>query len=189
MFEEEDDAELEFDPNDVSAEDSLMYSHFSGPRIFILNDNDKFNMFGVLLEESDDSFLVGLPAKMTSEDGEVKVEPFMPVPYSRFMKSAILSVSYTFGIFHELYMNYVETKGAELYPEIADYIEEDAELETESAESTIITPIDADITDISLSSEVEEGTKVLGMTDDELQKYLTDKYNIGELAIGSRKKQ
>lgn len=169
----------------VSEEDALLYSTFAGPRIFILNDADKTNLLGLVLDESDDSFLVGLPASAFERDSEKQIRPYCPAPYMRLMKSATMSVLYTFGEIEDLYMKYLDTKGRELYPEVADYIEEGEEDNSDPAEASIVGPADIDI---SLSKDATPEQQVLGMTDEELRQYLLEKFNNGELANGSGKK-
>jgi hypothetical protein len=184
MF-ESNDVEIEMDENDVSEEDILLYSSFPGPRLIVLNNAAMTNVLGLLLEESDDSFLVGIPGiAKQQEDGSMDIQPFVPVPYIRLLKSAIISVMYTFGVLEDAYMQYLDTKGRELYPEVAEYIEED-EAESESGAPEITSYVESNV---SLTKDAQEGQQVIGMTDKELQKYLTDKYNNGELSSGSRKK-
>ena len=183
MFQEEGD-DLEIDENDVSEEDLLMYSTFAGLRTFVLNDESKTNVFGVLIEEYDDSFLVGLPARIIRDGDDWVIDPFASVPYFRMMKSAIMGLSYMIQPYEDLYRKYLDTKGSELYPEISEYIEEGAE-DSEPAESAVVGPTD---TNVSLSKDADQGQQVLGMTDEELRQYLLEKYNNGELSDGSGKK-
>lgn len=181
MIEQEQQEIIEEEPTE---EDILLYSSYPGPRIFVQNTDPSINIFGLLLEENDDSFLVGLPARIKETTEGLVVEPFVPVPYFRLMKSGILHVMYTFGVFDEKYMEYLMTKGREIYPEISEYIEE-GDNQTEPAEAAVVKPED---TDVSLSKDYVAGGQLSGMTDDELKKYLTEKYNNGELTGGSRKK-
>lgn len=187
MFEDEQAGiPVELDDENVTEEDILMFSTYPGPRVIVLNDAKKTNILGLVLDETDDSFLVGLPAKAVKDkDDGYKITPLFPVPYIRMMKSSILTTMYTFDVIDVMYKEYLDTKGREIYPEVAEYIDgEDVEPEPVAQIAAAI-----DDLDISLTKDETEGNKVLGMTDDELKKYLTDKYNNGELSSGSRKKQ
>jgi hypothetical protein len=188
MFEDDEVQEhvaVNLDDDDVSDEDVLLFSTFTGNRIFVLNNAHMTNIVGLLLEESDDSFLVGLPAKMIENDAGYQVQPFAPVPYMRLLKSATMTVMYTFGAIEAMYSDYLRTKGREMYPEVAEYID-GGEAEVQSVQSEAIAP---DNVEVSLTVEETAENKVQGMTDEELREYLTNKYKNGELASGSRKKQ
>ena len=189
MFDNEDDelgvgVELE---EDLTPEDVLLYSTFAGPRLFVLNNANMTNVLGVLMDESDDSFLVGLPIRLMNDGNDptkIKAEPFAPVPYIRVLKSAIITVSYLYGIFESEYTKYILEKGAALYPEITDYLEEG-----EESEEVSVPNVPTQSVDVSLTNDTETPEEVQGMSNEELKKYLTDKYNNGELTGVTRKKQ
>lgn len=186
---DEEHINVDLDEANVSEEDVLMFSTYSGPRVFILNDERKTNILGLVLDESDDSFLVGMPGKALQDaEGNYKIEPFVPVPYLRFLKSGILSLMYVPEPVSTIYQTYLEEKGPEIYPDIADHIEdvEADDLEEQTPGQAIVAPNEVNV---SLTPDEQGGNKVLGMTDEELRKYLTDKYNNGELIGGSNKKQ
>jgi len=164
---------------DPTEEDVLLYSHFAGPRIFVINDSSKTNITGILLDESEDSFLVGLPVKFSRETtGKEKIiiEPYIPVPYFRLMKSSVFSVMFSFDPYLALYLDYVKETGVKLYPEALEYL--NVELQESNPSGIIEVGPDED----------EQGVKS-GMTDDELREYLFEKYNLGGLSNGSGKKQ
>lgn len=159
---------------DITEEDILFYSIIPGPRIFTLNNAASTTMLAVLIEEKDDSFLVGLPSRLIEGEGNFKVEPFVPVPFMRLMKNSVLSVINLFGAFEEYYIPYLLEQGKELYPEIEDIIEDIREEYT-------------DLEDITNSSS--DGTHKTGMSDEALKEYLTEKFMEGGIAYGSGTKQ
>jgi hypothetical protein len=189
--EQEDD---EIDEEFLTPENILLYSTIPGPRIFTLTGSHEA-ILGLLLEESDDSFLVGMPARMilplddkgqANPDGVKTIIPYVPLPYFRLMKTAIMNVMYMFGEFEDLYMLYVEAKGNELYPELGEYYDPDQTVEIPDVDKTEIKPAEETV---GLTQEAEDGNQVQGMSDEQLKEYLTDKYKNGELPGGSRKKQ
>lgn len=114
----------EEDLSSISAEEEdLLYSLSPGPRIFNLNNTNGTTLLGILVEETEDSFLIGLPSRLLDIDGEMKIEPYMPISYARFMKSNVLSVTFLFGVFLEKYVEYLKTTGAEIAPDLVDRID------------------------------------------------------------------
>ena len=176
----------------LSEEDILLYSTYSGLRIFVLNNAAMTNILGVLLDETEDSFLVGLPAVVVEgRPVESAIEPFLPVPYTRLMKSAILTLMYTFGVYQERYLEYINAKGKELYPEIDDYIEE-GQGQGQYLEAVLVEQPEVagpENLEVSLNKDSEVPEKAVGMSDEELREYLLDKFNVAGLTSGSRKKQ
>lgn len=102
-----------------SSQDELMGSITNRPKLVILNTISGSSLMSLILRESDDSYLVALPAKLLSveETGDVEVDPYLPVPYARFFKTSILFVTPIFGTFEYLYLKYLLTEGIEDYPE------------------------------------------------------------------------
>lgn len=165
-------------------EDILMYSAYPGPRLFILNTADGTNLLGLVLDESDDSFLVGLPSRAITSEAGPKIVAYNAAPYLRLMKTSLISVMYIPDGFLEMFMQYVTDNGRKIYPEVYDYLEA-GETDDQPADTAIIASLEPDV---GLNKEAA-GEQVQGMSDDELKKYLADKYNNGELSSGSRKKQ
>lgn len=109
---------LEIDDSLTEEENNLLFSDELGLRIFILNNSTNTQVLGVLMEESDDSFLVGLPSKLV----ENEILPLVPIKYGRILKSSIMMVVYPYGILYEKYIAYLKTKGASVFPELIDAI-------------------------------------------------------------------
>lgn len=110
-------------------EDELLFSTSPGPRIFNLNNATGTTLLGILIEETEDSFLVGLPSRLLDVEGEMKIDPYMPITYARFMKYSVLSVTFLFGIFLEKYVDYLKTTGRELAPDLVGRIDFDEKQE------------------------------------------------------------
>ena len=104
----------------ISEEEDLLLSLVPGPRIFTLNNTDQNTLLGVLLEETDDSFLVGLPSKMIALEGsdETVIVPYVPNKIFRLMKSAVVALMYLVEPFDEKYKEYLLQEGAELFPDV-----------------------------------------------------------------------
>lgn len=188
---EDENEELELDleeEEDLSPEGILLFSTQPGPRLFTLNDGHMTVIAGIMLEETDDSFLVGLPARIVQTDANrYDVIPHSTSPYSRLLKSATMVVEYITGVFEVCYMDYVREKGPEIFPQFSSYLETDAEdLEVNDAPADIAITSDEDI---GIGKEAVGGNQVIGMSDEDLRIYLADKFNNGELLGVSRKKQ
>jgi hypothetical protein len=69
------------------------------------------SVMGVILQELEDSFLVGLPSKIYEIGDKRSVEPFLPVPYMRFFKSTILHIIPCYGEFEVYYIRYLMKEG------------------------------------------------------------------------------
>ncbi len=102
-----------------SSKEELMGSKLERPRLLILNTISGSSLMCVVLDESQDSFLIALPAKLLSNDskGTVEVDPYLPVPYSRFFKNSILFITPLFGTFEYLYIKYLLNDGLNSYPD------------------------------------------------------------------------
>lgn len=172
MINDEDDDIEQIDSSLVTEEDTLLFSTFPGPRIFILNNATQTNMLGVLIEETDDSFLVGLPSRLLEAEKGVQVEPFVQVPYLRLMKTSVSTILYLFGIFKDKYLSYLIEHGATLYPDIQDIIEDIKEQHATPVESVE-------------TSRKEDKT---GMDDEALKEYLSEKLQRGEIIYGTGSK-
>jgi len=73
------------------------------------------SIIGIVQEETEDSFLVVLPAKLMlygEEPNQQKViEPHVPLPFTRMMKSTIMIVMPIFGEYEFYYTQYVRDIG------------------------------------------------------------------------------
>lgn len=148
----------------VPEEDNLLYTVDPGLRIFTLNNANSTTLLGILLEETEDSFLVGLPARLMDSEAGMKIEPFMTVPYLRLIKSSVLTLLYPFGVFEEKYVPYVIEYGEDLYPEIVEDLK----------------------SNLSETEPLEKESN--GMDQEQLKEYLTEKFYTGAVTLGNRTK-
>lgn len=130
------DPELEVEGEQVTTdEDDLLFSEVLGTRVFSLNNTNGTTLVGVVVSETDDSFMVGLPARLlktTEGDNErFRIEPFSPEPYIRLIKYNVTFVTFAFGIFKTAYDTYLDTVGRDDFPElIEDLLDSGYDLES-----------------------------------------------------------
>lgn len=144
---------------DPSDEDILLYSAEVGPRIFIMNNSELSTILGIMIDESDDSFLVALPSRVVDRDGTKVVIPVVEADFVRMVKSSVTMVLFPFSSFSEVYLEYVTqmAKENEAYEEYLDMFK--AYLEnTEDPTPT-----------------KEPACKVQGLSNSDLAKYLASK--------------
>lgn len=65
-----------------------------GPRVFVLESAMLQTLMGILISESDDSFLVALPARLVEVDEQKVAVPFIDAPYVRLQKSSVVMTCY-----------------------------------------------------------------------------------------------
>lgn len=73
-------------------------------------------VMGIVIEETDDSFLVALPSRLLTTDGVFHVEPYLPLPFARFLKYTILNVTPIFLEFELPYIKYILEVKDDLLP-------------------------------------------------------------------------
>lgn len=175
--------------DEITEEASLLYGIDPGPRILVLNNPSTTTLLGVVLEETEDSFLVAIPSRLTEgpkgREDEHIISPFVPLPYIRLMKSAVMSVMYPYGEFADKYLEYLAEKGESIYPELSEVMDDiRSQLSEEDEEDD-----DGDeILGMSLNTNSGVEEKAQGMSDKELKEYLTKKYKNGEVDNGKGKK-
>lgn len=91
-------------------------------RVFYIVDGKV--IFGILLLETQDSFLVGMPARMIRKDpsSDIEIDQMYDGAIIRIIKSSVAIVAEVPSKFKFLLMDYIHTYGAELLPE---YLTED----------------------------------------------------------------
>lgn len=175
---------------EVTPEYSLMYGTDAGPRIFVLSNAEATTLLGVMLEETDDSFLVAIPSKLVhgpkGKESDHQVVPFIPVPYLRVFKSSLMTTMFLYGEYEDKYLAYLQEHGEEIYPELQDVMEAIRETLGEGGEE--LDEEDEEILELSLNTDSGVKEKAQGMTDDELRTYLKNKYKQGEVTDGTIKK-
>lgn len=115
--------EVGFEDIISNEEIDLLESFDVGPRIFVLNNASGTTLLGVVLVETKDSFLVGLPSRMLDVGGSYVIEPFISAPYTRILKSSVTSVSYLVGVFEEPFLAYIEENFDKALPNYVDVLD------------------------------------------------------------------
>ena len=111
------DKENEID-EEFTDSDDLLQSLTNGPRQFYCSEDEKNSVVGVMLEETNDSFLVAMPAKIISEEGHMvlTVEDSGKRPYIRLMKSAVRIVAFTAEPQNKIYVDYLIKYSPSVFP-------------------------------------------------------------------------
>ena len=111
-------------PDDFTESEDLLNSLTYGIRKFYLAGSWDDMILGVMLEETQDSFLIALPAKITKNENVSILEEVMESPYVRFMKSDFRAVTFASGIHKRMYVEYLILKSPSTFPELLDMIGE-----------------------------------------------------------------
>ncbi len=156
--------------------DSLLDEQFEllqciegGPRVFFMDKSSMQTIVGVLVLETDDSFLVAMPARLVEDGAGVKeIQPFLTVPYFRLQKSSVTFTSYLFEPFGNAYREYLESVDPVVFPELEYFLNnwKDGYIDLGLSET---------LKSKSKSKHALEPREVgvkSGMTDDELRVYL-----------------
>lgn len=73
----------------------------------IFNTVAGISIMGIILDENQDSFIVGLPARLVKHNGVLKADPYVPTETSRFFKSTLLNCIELVDEFELPYILYV----------------------------------------------------------------------------------
>jgi hypothetical protein len=112
------------DINDVITDsDDLLYSRFYGVRQFRFLGRE-IPLVGVVLEETDDSFLVGMPVMIAGGDGYMQAAPVDSGrnPFIRLMKSAVGFVALPTEPQDDLYIEYLIENSPSVFPDLLEMI-------------------------------------------------------------------
>lgn len=117
MSEEQNQEDIE-----ISEYEELLYTPFSDFRIFHFLQSPP--ILGILLQETDDSFLVGLATKLVKQPDSdtLKMEEVLPFPYLRLFKSNVFYVTPQFNVFEYAYLKYLKEVGLVEHPEMIDFL-------------------------------------------------------------------
>jgi len=116
------------DEDEYIESDDLLYSQTYGIRMFYTGGLHQEMMVGVILEETDDSFLVALPAIAAVDGDKVMLEELPKAsPYHRFMKSGFRMVSFATKILQNAYIKYLRSASVDIFPELLEMIGESEE--------------------------------------------------------------
>lgn len=122
--------------------------------------NSNSTIFGVLLRETEDSFLVALPASIKlEEDNSQVMVPIIPsnVSVARFLKSNIFIVANLIGPSLEAYKSYLEVVAPELYPDLIEELGLDVKGDSEE-EDEFLEEIEQKVEDAILNGSFIRGS-------------------------------
>jgi len=140
--------------DDFSESDDLMDSILYGVREFYLKGSWNELMLGVMLDESEDSFLVAMPALLFNTEKVVHLMPAIDRPYVRFIKAEFRAVALPSESNNAIYMAYVSHKAPAEFPELLEMLatgEVPVEIEGEL-------PISKEVEGTSTKPKVEKKT-------------------------------
>lgn len=114
---------MAYSQEDFTDSEDLLGSLAYGIRKFYLSGSWEEILLGVLLEETADSFLIALPARVSNKDNVYILEEVVAnVPYARFLKSEFRAVSFAQEIHEQVYVQYLRAKSPSIFPELLDMI-------------------------------------------------------------------
>lgn len=140
------------DDDDFTKSEDLMESLTYGIRKLYFSGSWIEAAIGVMLDESPDSFLVGLPAIVSIEDTKSILSAMNDMPYMRFMKADIRAVSFVEGIHRDMYLEYLAINSPKVFPEIMEIIGEEP---TSSSREASNKQMYEDMSDLSIQDELD----------------------------------
>lgn len=132
---------------ETSTMDLLDHNTSEDLNLRILNTLSGSSLMCIILRETGNSFLVGLPCKLIAYREKQVVEQYMSVNFIRVPISSLLAIVPCFGEFEEEYIGWLIENGQQLFPRVItdDYkgrliarrkrIKEELEIVKSSAES------------------------------------------------------
>ena len=84
---------------------------FLEEKYVIFNTVAGISIMAVILDELEDSFIVGLPARLVRQKGTISAEPYLPELISRFYKYTLLNHVPLSDTFELPYLNYIADNG------------------------------------------------------------------------------
>lgn len=125
------------DFDELPLEEELLFTPYPGIRIFSLNNNQQTTLLGILVEETDDSFLVGLPSRMVKDEKteDLSVVPYLPATFYRLLKTSVEGVLFMEDPFLSEYHKYVVGMNRPEFEEILPILFENFEEEPRTVEA------------------------------------------------------
>ena len=101
----------------IELTDNFQSDKYPKCRCFYLVDGKV--VFGVSIIETEDSFLVGAPARMvrSTPGSDIVVDPIYDLPIIRILKASVALVTVVSHKFRFLYLDYLSETGVKLLPE------------------------------------------------------------------------
>lgn len=87
-------------------------------KLRVLNILSGTSLLGIIMQETEDSFLVGLPCKLMEYENKKAVQPYIPIPFIRVFKTTIIVALPCFGEFEIFYIKWLLDHGKYLYPDL-----------------------------------------------------------------------
>ena len=112
------------DPDDFSDSDDLLHSLTYSIRKFHLGNSWENVLAGVILEETEDSFLVALPIQLLRVEDHLFIKPVDTgdEPFLRLLKSSVMIVSSLVDQSERLYVDYVTKTAPAEFPELLEML-------------------------------------------------------------------
>lgn len=82
-------ADLDDEEYELDEVENLMYSQEPTPRIFILSNANETALLGILESETEDSFLISVPARLIKTEAGLEIVNHGTNPFFRLMKSNV----------------------------------------------------------------------------------------------------
>jgi hypothetical protein len=107
---------------DFTEAEDLLSSLAYGMRKFNFAGTWTEFMLGVMLEETADSFLVAMPARITVQNGVSLMDAVADGPFIRCLKTDFRAVTFVGGLHKKMYIEYLMAKTPSVFPELLDMI-------------------------------------------------------------------
>jgi hypothetical protein len=116
------------DDDDYIESDDLLYSYTYGVRLLHTGSKKDEIIIGIMLEETDDSFLLGMAASISRKEDLITIEQVAQgIAYLRFIKTSFRAVSFPPPDFEEAYLHFLKSESADIFPELLEIIGESEE--------------------------------------------------------------
>jgi hypothetical protein len=117
----------------VESED-LLYSYTYGVRLLHTGGKKDEIIIGIMLEETDDSFLIGMAASISRSEKDrdliILEQVANGIAYLRFMKTSFRAVSFPSPDYEEAYLHFLKSESPKIFPELLNLIGEDTHSES-----------------------------------------------------------
>ena len=158
--------------------EALLFSDAIGPRLFVRNDGRDTTFIGILIEETQDSFLVALPCRLLMKEETFLVVPLSLAPYQRMLKAAVHTIMFPLPQFSLQYYQYLTT---------LERVPEDIQEEVEETIKAYALMFEPKLKEGEVMVELKPNTRLvatpMSMDPDAFAEYLTNKHFAGEVIL------
>jgi hypothetical protein len=148
------------DDDDFTKSEDLLQSITYGIRKFYFSGSWTDLVVGVVLEETEDSFLVALPVTVRIQDTLSLIEAITDLPYMRFIKSDVRAVTSCEGIHKRMYIEFLTINSTDIFPELLDMIGETVDSNTETPIETSNREMHEDMENLSMDHIEKESIQI-----------------------------